>query len=218
LPVHTSPDLSDSGARPRDGGTGSVRLAVVVGVVLLALGGAIGVWRWLDVDRTSGDRGVAAVPTATGTATAPRAFTCGIPDSQPDRDYCRRAAADFARRAPLSDEQRRRAEGIAAAVWGAAASGGWCMPTPGPACLKRPPPHAPGPADVDAARLWLARTGASDISARLARPDDPAPSGSLLFAVRVDDACIIGHVDAIPEGGGAHGVGGLLPDGRCLAG
>jgi hypothetical protein len=216
LPVQSSssPNLPDNDAASRYGGnTGSVRFAVVVGVVLLALGGAIGAWHWLNGDQAHRDRGA---PTA-ATSDQARAYACAIARSQPDRDYCRRSAVDYARRAPLSDEQRQRAEEMATAVWRAASSGGWCMPTPGPACLNPPSSHPPGPTDVDAARLWLARTGASDIGARLARPDDPAPVGSLLYAARVADACIIGHVEAIPGGGGEHHVGGLLPDGRCLA-
>jgi hypothetical protein len=175
-------------------------------LVLLVLGGAFGIGRWLDDDQVPADRGA-----------NPPAFTCGMKASELDGDYCRRAAVDDARRAPLSDEQRRRAEEMGAAVWRAASSGGRCMGALDSACLEPSSSHPPGPKDVEVARLWLARTGASDISARLARPDDPAPVGSLLFAARVEDACIIGHVDAIPEGGGGRRVGGLLPDGRCLA-
>jgi hypothetical protein len=204
--VHTTSSGTDLDAKSGGGNTGRARLAVVVGVVLLALGSVFGVGRWLDHDRASGDRG-----------SRPQAFTCGVPSSQPDRDYCRRAAIDDARRAPLTDEQRQHAEGMEKAVLRAASNGGWCMGPMERACLEPPPSHPPGPKDVEAARLWLARTGASDTSARLARPDDPAPVGSLLFAARVEDACIIGHVDAIPGGGGEHHLAGLLPDGRCLA-
>jgi hypothetical protein len=179
---------------------------MVVGVVLLVVGGAIGAARWLDDDQAPMDRGA-----------QPGAFACGMEASEPDWDYCRRAAVDFARRSPLGDEQRRQAEGMAAAVSRAVSSGDRCMGTLEPSCLNPPSSHRPGPKDVDSARLRLARTGASDTSARLAGPDDPAPVGSLLYAARVGDACIIGHVNTIPGGGGAHHVGGLLPDGRCLA-
>jgi hypothetical protein len=197
--------LPDRGAKSRGGNAGAVRLAAVVGAVLLTLGGGIGVGLWLYDGPERGER-----------AAQPRAFTCGMVASEPDPDYCRRAAIDYGHRAPVSDEQSGRAEAMSREVRRAAGSGGWCMGPMEPACLKRPSSHPPGPEDVEVARLWLARTGASDTTARLARPDDPAPVGSLLYAARVGDACIIGHVNAIPGGGGHH-IGGLLPDGRCLS-
>lgn len=205
--MHNSPGSPDRGAESRGGKVVGVRLALVVGAVLLTLAGVIGVGRWLDDEQVHGD----------SAAQSEIAFQCGMRASEPDRDFCRRAAVDFSRRAPLSDEQRQRAEAMADAVFRAASSGGWCMGTVTPACRNGPSSHPPGPQDVDVARLWLARTQTSDGTARLARPDDAAPVGSLLYTARVGDACIIGHVSVIPGGGGSHWVGGLLPDGRCLS-
>jgi hypothetical protein len=44
----------------------------------------------------------------------------------------------------------------------------------------------------------------------MARDDDPAPPGTVLYAVQIGDACLIG-TDA------GQAVVGRRPDGRCLA-
>jgi hypothetical protein len=70
------------------------------------------------------------------------------------------------------------------------------------------------------ARASLARVGFPDAVVRIARPDDPAPAGSLLYAVRVESACVVGHIEGIPRGypspDGRQDVLGLLPGGRCV--
>jgi hypothetical protein len=206
-PVQITTDSPDRGAKSWRGKTG-VWLAVVVGAVLITVGAVIGVGRWVADEPEAAD---------SGAQSGPRKFGCVYEDREPDPDFCRREGADFARRAPVSDEQRQRAKSMVEMVVRAASSGGWCMGPITVACLQqKPSSHPPRPEDVDAARLWLARTGASDTTARLARRDDPAPVGSLLYTARVGDACIMGHVKVIP-GSGSHLVAGLLPDGSCLS-
>jgi hypothetical protein len=213
-PVDITPGSPGRDAKSGGGNTRVVWLAVVVGAVLLTLGGVIGVGRWVDDEPERADLGAQS---------RQQMFQCLFelpPSGQPDPAdlaRCRREGDDFARRAPLSVEQRQRAEAMAQAVERAASSGGWCIGRITRACLTRSSSHRPGPEDVDAARRWLARTGASDTTARLARPGDPAPVGSLLWAARVGDACIIGYIDTIPGGGGFFRFAGLLPDGSCLS-
>jgi hypothetical protein len=212
--MHNPPDLRDAEGSPRHwaGWGNPVRFVAVGCGALLAIGAVMGAQQWLADVQPPADQGVQSAV----------AFTCGfqVPKGAKvpaaDRAYCERAAADYGRRLPLSDEQRRQAEAMTDAVTKAASDGGWCMGPMEPACLKRPPSHPPRPEDVDTARLWLAKTKASDSTARLARPDDPAPVGSLLYAARVGDACIVGHVGSIP-GGGAYWIAGLLPGERCLS-
>lgn len=205
------PDVSDVPASVSSGGSSDGRAArwflplLVIGV-FVAVMVAAGVGRWVVAEREpAGARHRPAI-----------GFACSFQGPSPDEGYCERAAADFARRAPLTDEQREPALALAQTVNKAAASAGWCMTPTDPKCARRPPSYPPGPEDVEAARMWLGRTGASDGTARLARLDDPAPAGSLLYAARVGGACIVGHVQSVPLGAGSHMVVGSLPDGSCL--
>lgn len=207
-------DQCDSHDEPRSwtAQAKGTRVVAVACGVLLAVEVVIGARHWLARSEAAADQ-----------SGQPVAYACGIvlpkgATEMPAREraYCQRAAADYGRRLPVSDEQRREAEALSPAVRKAASNGGWCMGPLERACLKRPSSHPPRPEDVDTARLWLAKTKASDSTARLARPSDPATVGSLHYAARVGDACIVGHVDSIPGGGGAEQVVGLLPGGRCL--
>jgi hypothetical protein len=210
-PVDVTPGSPDRDAKSRGGNVRVVWLAVVAGAVLLTLGGVIGVGRWVDDEPE---------PAGLGAQSRQQLFQCMVelpPSGQPDPAdlaQCNREGDDFARRAPMRDGQPP--EAMVEAVQRAASSGGWCMGHITRACLTEPSSHRPGPQDVDVARRLLARTGASDTTARLARPDDPAPAGTLLYAARVGDTCIIGYVGAIPSNGGPIRFGGLLPDGKCL--
>ncbi|MGC3861232.1 hypothetical protein ACPSM1_13705 [Micromonospora chersina] len=142
---------------------------------------------------------------------------CPVFGADADRDsFCGDLVQDDSRRALISDEERQRAEDVAGSVLTAASHAGWCTSANDPTCGRRPPSHAPTEQDVKAALLWLARTGASAVDARLAREGDPAPVGSLLYAARIGTVCVVGHVESVPGGVGAQRTVGRLPNGNCL--
>jgi hypothetical protein len=65
----------------------------------------------------------------------------------------------------------------------------------------------------------LEQAGFVNSTVRIARADDPAPRGSLLYAVPLgNDSCIVGHILELPGGSGGGIIGGVLPDGMCLGG
>jgi hypothetical protein len=77
----------------------------------------------------------------------------------------------------------------------------------------------PGPCardKVDAAELRSAlnRVGLVDHVVRSARPDDITKGQGLVFAARVEGACVLGYVIASGE---VAGVAGTLSDGTCLS-
>ncbi|MGW5671085.1 hypothetical protein [Micromonospora sp. NPDC003776] len=119
-------------------------------------------------------------------------------------------------RATVPDDVLRRAQDAAEAIWTAASHGGWCMSPNDQSCARRPPSHRPNGQDVEAARLWLSRTEATAVDARLATEHDPAPIGALLYAAQIGSACVVGYVETVPGGAGRQSVVGLLHDGSCL--
>ncbi|PWU53888.1 hypothetical protein DLJ47_15205 [Micromonospora sp. S4605] len=60
----------------------------------------------------------------------------------------------------------------------------------------------------------LNRVGLIDHVVRPARPGDITEGKGLVFAARVEGACVLGYV--LPSGEAA-GVAGTLPDGTCLS-
>jgi len=135
---------------------------------------------------------------------------------QTPHDHCERVAANIARRTPLSPEQRAVAERAYNAVQRAVSHDTRCSPPSADACLA-PTKQAPKSADVDHRRESLEKAGFADSAVRIARADDPAPQGSLLYAVPVaNGACVVGYIKALPGGGGGGFLGGLLHNGRCL--
>ncbi|MGN9919138.1 hypothetical protein [Micromonospora palomenae] len=77
----------------------------------------------------------------------------------------------------------------------------------------------PGPCsrdNVDAGELRnaLNRVGLVDHVVRPARSDDITEGKGLVFAARVEGACVLGYVSSSRE---AAGVAGTLPDGTCLS-
>ncbi|GAA1867550.1 hypothetical protein [Asanoa iriomotensis] len=96
-------------------------------------------------------------------------------------------------------------------------AGGGCLRLR-PACQGRRSAHPPTDQDVGIAHGLLDQVGADEVTVRLARPDDPAPSGTLLYAARFPDGCIMGHVKSFPAGDGSYQLVGPLPDGSCLSG
>lgn len=83
-----------------------------------------------------------------------------------------------------------------------------------PSGVPRP---ASGRLVVDAVALAraLRDAGFPNATVRMARPGDPAPVGSVLYAVPVGSACILGYDQG---GGGSVNVVGRLLGGRCLTG
>ncbi|MEU4446797.1 hypothetical protein AB0K14_26120 [Actinosynnema sp. NPDC050801] len=129
--------------------------------------------------------------------------------------HCTRIAEDITRRAALDEAGRRRAEELATVVQRTASLLGSC-PVVEAKCAT-PAPRPPNADDVDALTRALTAQGLTT-TARIAAADDPAPTGSLLYAVDVEaGACVVGHLTAIPGGGAGHYVAGHLPEGGCLA-
>ena len=117
-----------------------------------------------------------------------------------DPGYCARYAKDVASRAALTDEERR--------LMGSA--------TRRLDKVLRGAHPSPGQAPVDALQAVLDGAGYPGSVVRVARPDDPAPVGSLLFAVPLGSDCVVGHLHMV-AGGGAAVLVGQLPDGSCLS-
>jgi hypothetical protein len=63
--------------------------------------------------------------------------------------------------------------------------------------------------------LALRRAGFTDSVARVARTDDPAPPGIVVYAVGDGPACIVGYTDGTSTLG--RYIAGRRPDGTCLA-
>ncbi len=64
-------------------------------------------------------------------------------------------------------------------------------------------------------RAWLVDAGHDNAVARIATEDDPAPAGSIVYAVRIGSACVVGHLST--SGSTARAlVLGRLPNGDCL--
>jgi hypothetical protein len=129
---------------------------------------------------------------------------------------CDREARDRTGRTPLTAAQRAHAGRADDAVRNALLS----LPTrerPGScdtvACTMVYPPF--DGTDVAAARTALARSGFPGATVRLARLTDPGPAGSLIFAVPIGSACVLGY--QTPSSGDTQYVVGPLPDNTCLA-
>jgi hypothetical protein len=116
--------------------------------------------------------------------------------------------------APLPCQPARPCSGVllpsAAPRPGAPPNGGAAAGAPR-ALPQRPP--MPTAATADQVRRALLNARYADVTVRLARPDDPAPPGSLLWSVRIGPGCLIG-VDG-PWSNGVRAES-ALPGGHCL--
>jgi hypothetical protein len=129
--------------------------------------------------------------------------------------YCERAAAEVARRPPLDETGRAQGKDAMNTVHRALTVRSACASSA--ACATSSTRHAPTAADVDASQRGLRDAGFGDVVVRIARPHDPAPTGSLLYAVAVGaGTCVVGHVADLPGGSGTGFVAGALPDGTCI--
>jgi hypothetical protein len=142
-----------------------------------------------------------------------------------DEGYCDRFAEDVVRRTELTQEQRDRLDADARKAQRAVRLPSSCTNLHRHAPSGRFPEceglpvrgSAPaGPGDAEAIRLSLERAGFPGAVVRIARADDPAPHGTIVFGVPIADACYVGYVH-VPGGGGGHGLQGKLPGGRCLS-
>ena len=68
---------------------------------------------------------------------------------------------------------------------------------------------------VNEVRAWLMDAGHDEAVVRPATADDPAPAGSIVYAVGVGPDCIVGHLAAGGTTSRAY-VLGTLPSGTCL--
>jgi hypothetical protein len=66
----------------------------------------------------------------------------------------------------------------------------------------------------DDAAEALRRAGFAGAVVRVARPDDPAPVGRLMYAAPAGPACLLGYFSR--DNGEQPRVEGRLPDGTCL--
>jgi hypothetical protein len=169
--------------------------------------------------------GTAAAPgTAPSSSVRRIAIACPVPAH--DDTFCRRLASDIARRGPLTDREREVGQQTAVAIRRAlarqpTADAGHCEQIP-PTGTVPPPcrwiPEPPTAQDVQQVRQALLAAGFTDMTVRLATADDPAPAGTLLYAVRAGNACVIEYdLDRSAPRGLGLSVVGRLPDGSCLS-
>jgi hypothetical protein len=164
-------------------------------------------------------RSVASASTAVGTRSGRGAINVGCfaqPGYRDDR-YCGRLAVELARRAPLTAEQYQAAQSQLTNIQRVLADGGAdaCNRNRNVPC-SRILEQARRPATAEEVRQRLTRAGYQGVVARVARADDPAPVGSVLHAVAVGPACLIGFQSTWEQVDGetimAAGAGGA-----CLA-
>lgn len=188
-------DAIGGNARRRD--LPNAAVVGLIAVAVLAAGGS-----------AAPEPGDAAAPTSANTAIC--AFTGSDPSAG---EHCGRLVADLNRRAPLTERRRAGVREAVTEVERAVQLVGVCAVPGSDACGRSA--ATPYPVElVDA----VAREGYR-ATARFARPDDPAPTGSVLYAVEVDrDVCLVGYVRLMPRHQAGSSVAGRLPDGRCLSG
>lgn len=147
-----------------------------------------------------------------GAVASERGVSFGVGCRAGADDTCARVIADLGRRAPLSSSQRARAESDSERVLQALPPG-----EPAPSCspqddVCRMLPAPPSPQRI---REALVAAGFAEVVVRIARADDPAPTGGVLAAVGADEACIIVS-NAVGDVRGH--IAGRLPGGTCLLG
>ncbi|MBU2664828.1 hypothetical protein KOI35_15100 [Actinoplanes bogorensis] len=196
--------FDESGVRDRRGFTG---VAVLAAVCLTA--GAL----WLTQPGTPSAAAPAPGQAATGQAAqaAPAQPVTKRSGSVCGDDLCSRTAADSARRTSLTTspadfdaETHRIAGAVTAAL---------CPPAAVSTCGTA---QASPATDIALVRATITGQGFPAATVRFARPRDPAPDGSVVYAVPLTGgACFVAYA--------VRGIGsstppavGKLPDGRCL--
>jgi len=181
------------------------RVVTTAGVVVLSLLGTAAWWLRRAGTPTEADGGADA-----------DSFSCSWFGNDPASEaraleICRRQAADAARRAPRPSQ----VPGDPDALRIDHAIGAICLDDDANwACDA---PRSTTEADVATVRAALTRSGYPDAVVRLERPGDPAPDGSVVYAVRLPgDRCVVAYAAPGLVPGGT-GLSGLLPSGECLA-
>jgi len=119
----------------------------------------------------------------------------------------RPAPSELAHRAPVSDADRERAHDAQARLRLSVV-----YPT---RILENRPAGRTGP-EIEDVQQGLSAAGFADATVRVATAADPAPAGSVIYAVRVGDACLIGYETGLVPDWSSSSVLGLRSDGRCL--
>lgn len=152
-------------------------------------------------------------------ATAPNAsYMCLIDSSQTEKEQatalalCHREALDEINRKPLPSPAANDSA-AASRVWRALLDA-ICTPGGGDFSCRAPRPATD--ADVDMVRQVLHDEGFPDAIVRLARPDDPAPPGAIMYAATLPGGACIATYAEIGEGPHHVDISGPLLDGRCL--
>ncbi|MEU7908924.1 hypothetical protein [Actinoplanes sp. NPDC049118] len=147
-----------------------------------------------------------------------RGYSCGFVagDDEAAEELCHRKARDRSQRAGIDNPGPVGYDGTAWLMHDAVHRALLCPP-PGPAsCDDRRALRPATEADVVTARNALSSAALPDSVVRLARGDDPAPPGALVYALLMGDGCVVGYLD-LASGDHEHEVAGLLPNGRCLS-
>ncbi len=181
-----------------------------------------------------------AAPAPSG---SPRYFSCITYSG--DDTYCHRLIQEMARRPDVPQAQQDRLAGTVRRIEDAAEWPGLCTgigpripvrsPTPSPTATPSPgrarswtdcggwarPGHdgteRPDATDAAAVARSLHESGFPGALVRVARDDDPAPHASIIYAVPVEDVCVVGHLETL-RGGGGSTLMGRLANGTCLDG
>ncbi|GAA3216571.1 hypothetical protein ACFO1B_15390 [Dactylosporangium siamense] len=146
-------------------------------------------------------------------ASKQRLFACAVPQGA-DADYCGRVVQDLNQRAEITDQTRADLSDEARTVDEVLNPRQACravQTTPGGPARQVCDRVLPDPA------VLLARLDDAGFTGAVVRPaaaGDPAPAGSLFYAVPVRGACIIGAVTGLPDGVGSR-VAGTLASGAC---
>ena len=136
----------------------------------------------------------------------PAASSACTPDAAQD---CERRAKDFATRARITESDRAAARArlpdARAAIDSVKCTEDGCQRG------EIQPRGGPDPVQLELARRALVAAGFDDVTVRQARPDDPAPAGTTVYAAAVGPACLV------LVSNGSEQILGRLPDGHCLA-
>ena len=190
--------------------------AAAVAVALLTAGGVT-----LSVLASHGSDGdAAAIPARSPTVGSTAPAVAALPEGQAvacaesvDKPHCGRYIADLDRRVPVQAIRGREADNLRERIDSLMPPGreGPCeyIDESGDTCSMELLPPTAGQV-----RAALDKAGYPTAVIRTARPDDPAPAGSLLLAVPTSTECVL-----LFDGGdnSQSWTAGQLPDGTCLA-
>ncbi|RSM90594.1 hypothetical protein DMH04_03785 [Kibdelosporangium aridum] len=190
------------------------RLLIALAAAIVVVG-AVVVLQLASSDDTS----PTAAPPSTavlhvGGSAEARAYACAASGVDADKT-CERMAMDYMRRTQLTAQQRAEIADKSAEVRSLLPP----LPSRAPTC---PTPGGPcrmnaGPIDAEyVAKAWstVFRAGYEDAVIRLARADDPAPPGTMVYGIPVGSGCVVGYRS---DSGDSGNVAGVLPEGGCLA-